>query len=95
MTMPSFRKLNAGWNAEPNAPEPFVKVAGEDALLSFVLNSFLYPDFSADEVGVIRFTARSRYRLGKTNDEGWYRGQCRYSKVAPAWGEFYELVWAG
>lgn len=33
----------------------------------------------------------SRYRLGATNDEGWYRGQCRYSNVAPEWGEFYEI----
>jgi hypothetical protein len=39
--------------------------------------------------GVVRFSACSRYRL--TNDEGWYHGQCRYSSVAPAWGEFYEI----
>ena len=26
-----------------------------------------------------------------TNDEGWYRGQCRFSRLAPAWGEFYEV----
>jgi hypothetical protein len=25
------------------------------------------------------------------NDEGWYLGQCRFSKIAPAWGEFYEV----
>lgn len=29
--------------------------------------------------------------MGDTNDEGWYRGQCRYSRIAPAWGEFYEI----
>ena len=32
------------------------------------------------------------WRLGATNDEGWYAGQCRYGKAAPAWGEFYELL---
>jgi len=32
-----------------------------------------------------------QYRLGPTNDEGWYLGQCRYSGSAPSWGEFYEL----
>ena len=25
------------------------------------------------------------------NDEGWYMGQCRFSKLAPEWGEFYEV----
>jgi hypothetical protein len=58
---------------------------------AFDLNAFQYPTFSEDDIGVIRFRDCSRYRLGNTNDEGWYRGQCRYSKAAPAWGAFYEL----
>ena len=29
--------------------------------------------------------------IGPTGDEGWFRGQCRFSKLAPAWGEFYEI----
>jgi hypothetical protein len=37
------------------------------------------------------FGIAGHYRLGGTNDEGWYVGQCRFSKVAPAWGEFYEV----
>lgn len=89
---PSFERLNLGWNAEPNAPQPSVEVAGQDVLLRFSLNPFQFPDFAEGDVGVIRFKACSRYRLGETNDEGWYRGQCRYSKTAPAWGEFYELI---
>jgi hypothetical protein len=92
MTLPSFHQLNSGWNAEPNAPEPSVEVAGPDMLLRFFLNPFQYPKFKEGDVGVVRFKACSRYRLGKTNDEGWYRGQCRYSRAAPAWGEFYELT---
>jgi hypothetical protein len=92
MTDPSFRLLNIGWNAEPNAPEPSAEVSGRDALLRFWLNSFRYPRFKADDTGAIRFTRCSRYRLGSTNDEGWYLGQCRYSKIAPAWGKFYELI---
>lgn len=32
-----------------------------------------------------------QWRLGSTNDEGWYRGQCRYSNLVPEWGEFYEI----
>jgi hypothetical protein len=87
----SFRKLNEGWNAEPNAPEPFVEVSGSDILLRFVLNPFAFPQFAPEDKGVLRFLNFSRYRLGATNDEGWYRGQCRYSSAAPTWGEFYEL----
>jgi len=30
--------------------------------------------------------------LGSTNDEGWLKGQCRFSKLAPGWGEFYEII---
>jgi hypothetical protein len=41
--------------------------------------------------GDFETSINGRYRLGNTNDEGWYRGQCRFSKLAPAWGEFYEV----
>lgn len=92
MTPPSFQQLNLSWNADPNAPEPVVEIAGQDIFLRFSLNTFKYPEFTKDDVGVLRFKACSRYRLGETNDEGWYREQCRYSKAAPAWGEFYEII---
>ena len=32
------------------------------------------------------------YPAQRSNDEGWYRGQCRFSGIAPAWGEFYEVT---
>ncbi|MEO6840868.1 MAG: hypothetical protein ABI192_08885 [Bradyrhizobium sp.] len=89
--LPGFIKLNEGWNAEPNAPHPAVKVSAADVLLEFSLNPFRFPEFDVDDRGTLRFSACSRYRLGGTNDEGWYRDQCRYSKNAPAWGEFYEI----
>ncbi len=44
------------------------------------------------DLGILRFSGCRRWRLGETNDTGWSRGQCRYSKLAPDWGEFYELV---
>jgi hypothetical protein len=91
MSQPSFRRLNEGWNAEPNAPHPQVTLSGTDILVEFFLNPFQYRQFGLDDRGIIRFSDCSRYRFGATNDEGWYRGQCRYSKVAPAWGEFYEI----
>lgn len=87
----SFIQINEGWNAEPNAPDPVIELMGTDLLLSFFVNPFRYPEFQEEEIGVLRFVQCERYRLGSTNDEGWYRGQCRFSKLAPAWGEFYLL----
>jgi hypothetical protein len=91
-TQLSFRKLNDGWNAEPNAPRPVVEVVHADVWLRFALNTFQFRGFTEGDIGILRFVGCARYRLGPTNDEGWYRGQCRYSKVAPAWGEFYEIA---
>lgn len=85
----SFTRLNEGWNAEPNAPCPNAGADGEDVLLHFLLNAFQYPGSEEEVFATLRFTGCARYRLGSTNDEGWYRGQCRFSGKAPAWGEFY------
>jgi hypothetical protein len=87
----TFHRLNEGWNAEPNAPYPSIEVRGEDLVLKFLVNSFRFPTFKEDEIGVLRFVRCERYRLGSTNDEGWYLGQCRFSKLAPEWGEFYMI----
>ena len=86
-----FKRLNNGWNAEPNAPAPKVEVNGSQVRLKFFLNPFAYPA-EEGEMGCLAFSECSMWRLGSTNDEGWYAGQCRYSKIAPAWGEFYELL---
>jgi hypothetical protein len=88
----SFVQLNHGWNAEPNAPEESAHVDGHDVLLDFYVNPFRFAEFSEDERGVLRFVNCSRFRLGGTNDEGWYRGQCRFSALAPAWGKFYAII---
>src|ERR1035441_6944122 len=89
--MTTFRKLNTEWNAEPNSPEPRVHVAGGDVFVTFLINPFQFPQFGPEDVGRLRFLSCQRYRLGSTNDEGWYRGRCRFSKLAPGWGEFYEV----
>jgi hypothetical protein len=86
-----FQRLNEGWNAEPNAPDPMVQVDGRDVVLTFLANPFRFPRFSQDQRLRLRFTNARRYRLGATNDEGWYLGQCRFSGEAPVWGEFYEV----
>jgi hypothetical protein len=86
-----FSKLNADWNAEPNAPNPQIQIWEHDVVLSFLLNPFIYPQFKDGDIGLLRFRSCWRYRIGSVNDEGWYRGQCRFSKLAPKWGEFYEV----
>jgi hypothetical protein len=90
-TMTTFRQLNKGWNAEPNAPDPKVTIQGQDVVVSFRMNPYQFPQFSPEDVGQLRFVSCQRYRLGSTNDEGWYSGQCRFSNLAPQWGEFYEV----
>ncbi|MCR9240810.1 MAG: hypothetical protein NXH87_05465 [Rhodobiaceae bacterium] len=86
-----FNKLNHRWNADPNDPYPSAQISGADVTVKFLLNIFLYPIFQEGETGSIIFKNCSKYRLGETNDEGWYLGQCRFSKLLPEWGEFYEL----
>ena len=90
--MTTFKQLNLGWNAEPNAPNPQIRGDGDIIVVTFSLNSFQFPEFDCDDIGRLSFLSCSRYRLGPTNDEGWYRGQCRFSGIAPSWGEFYEVV---
>lgn len=87
----TFRQLNRAWNADPNAPYPKIVVQGTDLDLSFKVNAFMYPQFSEGDLAKIQFLRCRRYRLGPTNDEGWYRGQCRFTRVAPKWGEFYHV----
>jgi hypothetical protein len=89
--MTAFKKLTTDWNAEPNAPMPQITFWDRDIVLSFYLNAFAYPEFKEGDIGQLRFRNCWRYRLGPVNDEGWYRGQCRFSKKAPAWGQFYEV----
>ena len=88
----SWVQLNQELNADPNAPDESVRVSGEDILLQFRMNAFQFKDFSKGEKGVLCFRACSRFRLGETNDEGWYRGQCRFFASAPSWGEFYAII---
>jgi hypothetical protein len=86
-----FTRQNDGWNAEPNIATPQLTLDGGDLLLAFPLNHLVFKVFDRSDVGVLRFANCSRYRVDGTNDEAWYGGACRYSCLAPAWGEFYEI----
>ena len=83
-------QLNRGWNAQPNTPNPVIEIDGSDLRLSFRVNAFQFPDYDENDVLQLHFGGCWRYRLGPTNDEGWYRGQCRFGQSIP-WGEFYEV----
>jgi len=82
---------SVGWSAEGNAPEPEVQVLGTDLRLRFVVDYIFEGPNVRKEFRALRFFACHKYRLGSTNDEGWYRRQCRFSRLAPKWGEFYEI----
>jgi hypothetical protein len=90
--MLKFVQLNEGWNADPNDPDPAVSSRGDAVELTFLLNAFEFSGVSEGEAGKLSFAGCQQWRLGATNDEGWYKGQCRYSGIAPHWGEFFELV---
>lgn len=90
--MVTFIQLNHGWNADPNAPEPILSVDGSELLLQFYVNALQFPEFVEGSSATVRFKTCNRYRLGPTNDEGWYLGQCRFSRSAPSWGEFYQIT---
>lgn len=64
---------------------------GSTVQVRFFLNHFAF-DAAEGEAARLTFTNCSLWRLGHTNDEGWYSGQCRYSETAPKWGEFCELT---
>ncbi|MEO8269261.1 MAG: hypothetical protein ABI557_06045 [Aureliella sp.] len=86
-----FTQLNDGWNADPNAPHINVAVDGTTLTLAFLANPYQFPEFVEGQIIELRFVDVWRYAIGDVNDEGWYRGQCRFSKLAPSWGEFYDV----
>ena len=88
---PKFVRLNEGWNADPNDPGLQVSVDSDVLTAQIRPNVFVYPSFQSIETIEIRFAGCSRYRVTPIDDEGWYRGQCRFSGLAPDWGEFYEI----
>src|SRR4051812_3504921 len=86
-----FLQLNHGWNAQPNAPFPKASVEGGSVVLRFQANPYQFPEFQDGQIIRLVFRGVWRYGFSDVNDEGWYRGQCRFSRIAPNWGEFYEL----
>jgi len=89
-----FVQQNINWNAEPNAPMPKVEIkeGSSKIVLTFYMNAFMYENVDEDDIGVIEFDNCLKFRIGSTNDEGFYRGQCRFAQTGVEWGEFYRIV---
>jgi hypothetical protein len=87
----TFTQLNDGWNADPNAPFPKVGWKGNDLILKMRPNKFQFERFAnTDWIGCV-FKDCTRFRVTQVNDHGYSLGQCRFSGLAPAWGEFYRI----
>ena len=86
-----YTRLNKNWNAEPNAPGPVVSKTDEGIELTFLLNPLVYQHIGDDDKGTLEFFDVYAYRLGATNDEGYFLGQFRFKNEQLPWGEFYEL----
>lgn len=90
--MLKFIQLNTDWNAEPNAPDLRIEQDDTSLVVRFRPNPFPYSEFGRVSFILVRFENCERYRITSINDHGWYAGQCRFSGLAPAWGEFYEIL---
>ena len=88
----NYERLNLDWNAEPNAPEPKLLVENGNVIIEFYLNSFLYDNFSEDEIGKLTFINCQKYEFNDMNDEGYYSGKYRYKECDLPWGEFYKIT---
>jgi hypothetical protein len=88
-----FIKLNEGWDADPNDPVPKVEIDRQlsKIILSFGVNYFIHDNVTEDDVGILEFFDCYKYRLGSTNDHGFYLGQCRFSNTGIVWGDFYNM----
>lgn len=59
-----FTQLNVGWDADPNAPEPEIRVEGSRLALIFFLKHGSGADFREYDRGELTFAECWRFRLG-------------------------------
>ncbi len=88
---PAFTRLNEDWNAHPNDVSLRLEKCGTELIAWMKPNPYLHRQYEKASEIAVSFVNCSRYRVTSVNDEGWYLGQCRFSGLAPKWGEFYEI----
>ncbi|MEP4199345.1 MAG: hypothetical protein ABJL99_27275 [Aliishimia sp.] len=89
--LPTFTRLNEDWNAHPNDVGLKIEQRGQMLLAHMKPNPYVYRQYEKIPEITVRFEGCERYRVTPINDHGWYGGQCRFSGLAPSWGEFYEI----
>ncbi len=89
--LPKFTRLNHGWNADPNVTCLWVEQNAQTLSAHMRPNPYVYHKYESIPEITVSFEGCQRYRVTPVNDHGWYGGQCRFSGLAPAWGEFYEI----
>ncbi len=89
--LPIFTRLNEDWNAHPNDPCLWFEQRGQTLLARMKPNPYAYRPYEKIAEITLNFSGCAKYRVTPVNDEGWYGGQCRFSGLAPSWGEFYEI----
>ncbi len=87
-----FSKLNQGWDAQPGVPLPEIHLDESGLTLTFFLNSIPQETRREFDRGELHFPNCWRYRLGPPDDEGWWKGQCRFRCRAQDHGHFYEVT---
>ena len=86
-----YEKLNNRWNAKPNSPNLSIDVEDNCAELTFDLNPFKFNYIDEGDKGSLEFQEVYKFFSGSVNDEGYYKGNHRYTNDQLPWGEFYEL----
>jgi len=89
--LPTFDHLNETWNAHPNDVGLKIERNGRTLLAHMRPNPYAYREYENISSITVCFAGCYRYRVTPINDHDWYGGQCRFSGLAPSWGEFYEI----
>lgn len=89
--LPTFTRLNEDWNAHPNDVGLKLEQTGDELIARMKPNPYVYRQYEKSPEIIVSFKNCSNYRVTSVNDEGWYLGECRFSGLAPEWGEFYEI----
>jgi hypothetical protein len=86
-----WKKLNVGFDAEPNAPDARVTVKDASVELRFFLSPFTFDDVEEAEARLIFDGVRTFRYAPDENDEGITRGKSRFG-VLGLGGGFFELL---
>ncbi|MCP5080593.1 MAG: hypothetical protein GY948_02730 [Alphaproteobacteria bacterium] len=89
--LPTFKRLNESWNAHPNDVRLILDQKGDTLLASMKPNPYEYRQYEGVPEITVSFEGCSRHRVTPVNDHAWFGGQCRFSGLAPSWGELYEI----